>query len=465
MQRHHSAVQPRQRPVQRRNTMLEHSPHFWRATSALLFACLLLSWRPSPARAGNEEGVLIGNESAITGGAVTAVVADGSAGWYNPAGIALVDRNQVDVSGSATQLRLAATPQLLQSASGQSVDGGYYELNGIPSSVTIARRLEPGLVLSLGVFVPSLVGHTDRVRLTEQDPMGNATSWQLVQQENTQSYYAGLTLGIVLASNLRVGFTVYGLYRQTTVVSQFFGGSDGLFITGVSSLLSLQSAGIELGGGLQWEIIPGLHLGVSVRTPALQLGSLYRRTETRLAAGAGEIFFEPIDESGLEPRAEIITPTRIRMGLAWRFDRGWVGIDADISHELNLPEFGIDRAWVVNVRAGGRYNIDDNISVGGGLFTDLSSVREIRTYGETSIDYLGGAFGVELRTPHALGEGEQAATLVFAQTFALRYAYGEGAIGGLRFDVGQPENAEVSVITTRTTVHELSLYLGSALYF
>lgn len=424
---------------------------------------LTLALWPGHALAGNEEGVLIGNEAAISGGAVTAIVEDGSAGWYNPAGVAQVTRNQVDVSGSATQLRLASTPQLLQSASGRGVDGGYYELNGIPSSVTIARRLEPALVLSLGVFVPSLVGHTDRVRLSETDALGNATEWQLVQQENTQSYYAGLTLGVIMAPNFRVGFTIYGLYRQTTVVSQFFGGSDGLFINGVSSLLNRQSAGVEIGGGFQWEIIPGLHLGFAVRSPALQLGSLYRSTETHLSAGSGGITFDPTDSSGLTPRAEVITPTRFRLGLAWRFDKGWLGVDGDLSHELILPEFGIDRPWVVNVRMGGRYNIDPNISLGGGLFTDLSSVRAVQRYGETSIDYYGFAFGVELRTPHALGPGEQAESLVFSQTFAFRYAYGQGSIGGLHFDTSRPQEEEV--IATQTSVHELSIYLGSALYF
>jgi hypothetical protein len=431
------------------------------AALLVLGACLVIA--PPRVRAGNEEGVLIGNEAAISGGAVTAIVEDGSAGWYNPAGVAQVTRNQVDVSGSATQLRLASTPQLLQSASGRSVDGGYYELNGIPSSVTIARRLEPALVLSLGVFVPSLVGHTDRVRLSERDALGNATEWQLVQQENTQSYYAGLTLGVVMAPNFRVGFTIYGLYRQTTIVSQFFGGSNGLFINGVSSLLNRQSAGVEIGGGFQWEIIPGLHLGFAVRSPALQLGSLYRNTETLLSAGSGGINFEPTDSSGLTPRAEVVTPTRFRLGLAWRFDKGWVGIDGDLSHELILPEFGIDRPWVANVRVGGRYNIDPNIALGGGLFTDLSSVRAVRTYGETSVDYYGFAFGVELQTPHVLGPGEQAESLVFSQTFAFRYAYGQGTIGGLRFDTSRPQAEEV--IDTQTSVHELSIYLGSALYF
>ncbi len=421
---------------------------------------------PASARAGNDEGVLIGNEAAMSAGAVTAVVDDGTGGWYNPAGIAQVERSTVDASGSATQLRIAETPHLLQSASGTFADGGYYELNGIPSAVTASRRLEPGLVLSLGVFVPSLINHTDRVRIDETIG-GATTTWQLVQQENVQRYYAGITLGYALSPTVRIGVTLYGLYRQQTTVSQFFGGSEGPggYVNGVSALASLQSAGIELGLGVQWEMVPGLHFGASIRSPALQLGVLRRATVTEIAASRDGVIFTPTDDSGLVSRVEVVTPVRLRLGFAYRFDRGWVGVDADVSHELSLPDLGIERRWLVNVRVGGRYEVDPGISVGGGLFTDLSPVSQLQTYGETRIDFAGGSIGFELHTPHSMAEGEPAETMVFSQTFALRYALGIGTVGGLRFDTTQPVGSQVEVYGTSTTVHELALHLGSELHF
>jgi hypothetical protein len=425
----------------------------------------LLLARPAPARAGNEEGVLIGNEAALSGGAVVAVVDDGTGGWYNPAGVAQVERTSVDASGSATQLRLAATPQLLRSATGAYADGGYYELNGIPSAVTACRRLEPGLVVSVGLFVPSLINHTDRVRLDETE--GGATTWQLVQQENVQRYYAGITLGYQAAPNFRIGATIFGLYRQQTTVSQFFGGSTGAtgFVGGVSALSTLQSGGIELGVGIQWEIVPGLHVGASVRTPAVQVAVLRRATTTEVAAGPEGVVFAPTDDMGLVPRVEVITPGRVRLGLAYRFDRGWVGLDADLAHELDLPELGIARQWLVNARIGGRYEIDPGISIGAGLFTDLSPVGRLLTYGETKIDFAGGSLGLELHTPHRMAAGEQAETLIFSQTFAVRYALGLGTVAGLRFDTMQPVGSQVSVAGTETTVHELALHLGSEVHF
>ena len=93
---------------------------------------------------------------------------------------------------------------------------------------------------------------------------------------------------------------------------------------------------------------------------------------------------------GLVPRVDLATPAQLRLGLALHLDRGWVGIDVDVSHEMSAPELGIERPWLANVRIGGRYEIDPGVSVGAGLFTDLSPVDRVRNYGETQIDFYGG---------------------------------------------------------------------------
>ena len=438
---------------------------------ALAVATTLQTVGPSPASAGNDDGVLIGNEAAMTGGAVSAVTSDGSAMWYDPAGIAAVTRGQLDLSGSATVLRIADTPHLLSSSTtGRSADGGYLEVIGIPSAVTIVRLLEPRLAFGFGIFTPQLTNHTDRVGLT--DPDGGLTShWQLVQQENTQSTYTGLSLGYQMSSNFRIGATLFGLYRQQTLSTHFFGGAtdasgNDVFATGRSSLGSLQSVGVELAVGVQWDIVPGFTFAAALRSPDVQLGSLYRSTSAMITAThGGGLSFEPIDASGFVPNFGIITPTRLRLGIAWRLRNAWLGIDADIAHELSVPELNIERRWVANVHVGGRYWLDENASIGAGLFTDVSPTRRITQYGETQIDFVGGSLGLEIHTPHQLGEHEHAETIVFAQTFAIRYAVGVGQIGGLSFNDTMPSMQSSQVRITPTTIHELSLHIGSALYF
>lgn len=438
-----------------------------RSAAAVLLA-VVTTLTPGLAQAGNDDGVLLGNEAAMTGGAVSAVSADGSATWYNPAGIAAVDRDTLDLSGSATMLRVADTPGLLRSATGARASGGYYEFLGIPSAVTLVRRLDPSLALGLGIFVPQLTGHTDRVGL-EEVAGDTAARFQLTQQESSQTYYGGITLGLTLAPNVRFGVTLYGTYRQFALTTQFFGGEESMgeevVAFGLAELSSLQSVSLELGVGLQWEIVPGLHLGVSARSPGVLLGSLYRVTSSSLVGAGGALDFDTDDGTGLEPRVDAITPARLRVGLAYRWATGWVGIDADVQHALSRPEVGVERGWIGGVRVGGLVQIEPQLSVGAGLFTDLDATRGIADYGETELDFFGGTLGLELRNPHRLGEGEGASDIVFVNTFALRYAVGVGRIGGLRFDTTAPLDTGISVIAVDTQVHEISLHLGSALYF
>jgi hypothetical protein len=368
-------------------------------------------------------------------------------------------------------LRISDTPSLLSSSTtGRAADGGYLEVIGIPSAVTLVRLLEPRLAFGFGIFTPQLTNHTDRVGL-EDSVSGLTSRWQLVQQENTQSTYAGLSLGYQLSSNVRIGATLFGLYRQQTLSTHFFGGAtdasgNDVFAAGSSSLSSLQSVGLELAAGVQWDVVPGLTVAATLRSPDIQLGSLFRSTSaTIMTTHGGTLTFEPMDSSGLVPNVAVVAPTRLRLGLAWRARRAWIGIDTEIAHELTARELDIERRWVVNVHVGGRYWIDENMSFGAGIFTDVSPTRRITEYGQTQTDFVGGTIGLEIHTPHDLGPHEHAETIVFAQTFALRYAVGVGHIGGLTFSEASPTMQTADVSVAPTTIHELSLQLGSALYF
>ena len=85
-------------------------------------SCSLAMLHTARARAGNDDGVLVGNDAAVMAGAVTATVVDGSALWYNPAGLAAARVDTVDVSGSAFVLRSYDAKGLLSGADGSHGD-------------------------------------------------------------------------------------------------------------------------------------------------------------------------------------------------------------------------------------------------------------------------------------------------------------------------------------------------------
>src|SRR5262245_26975794 len=80
--------------------------------SALLLAAALAC--PVPARAGNLDSFPLGNEAAMTAGAVVASTQDAAATWYNPAGLGSIERDSVDGSASVIAYRIGHFPRAIR---------------------------------------------------------------------------------------------------------------------------------------------------------------------------------------------------------------------------------------------------------------------------------------------------------------------------------------------------------------
>jgi long-subunit fatty acid transport protein len=440
-----------------------------RVKGAVTVLVLFASLSPAIARAGNGDGVLLGNEAAMTGGAVAAVIHDGSGTWYNPAGLGAVDRDAVDVNGSALQLRAAEEGGLISSTTGESNDGGYLELISIPSAATIARRLEPGVTLAFGIFASRFSQHTTRTRLDAAAGI-NSARWTLSAAEFRATYHAGGAIGFRVDDHLRFGVSLFGVYRELSDTFQTAGAFtlvDRTRLLARGGIRQIRSFGAELGVGMQWEPNEHIAIGFTARSPGLEAFTQLRSTTTTIDAtitgtGPDELTFTPEDGEIFAPGFAVLTAGRFNLAIAHRFDRGWVAAEIDVQPPLDIDPL-LTRRFVWNARLGARYQVDDQLGLGAGFFTDHSEGTPIRELGETRVDFYGLSAGFDFRTPHNLGEGESAQTLVFATTAAVRYAVGIGEVGGLRFD---PANGvQRATVPVDTTIHEVSLHIGSALYF
>lgn len=431
------------------------------ALAALLSSCLLLG---ATAQAGNEEGVLFGATAGMTAGAVTAITDDGSSLWYNPAGLAGADTQQLDISGTAYVLRLSSAPDLLRVSGQTSVAGNITELMSVSASLTYARRLSDHLTLGFGIFTPRSSDQT--LRATARVP--GDVNWLLTSTDVAGEVDAGVGLGWSPSPRLRFGaslFFVYESYSGAFIgqVTQGPGPAPDQFAN-YAELYSFKRAGVELLLGMQWRPVDSLRIGVSVRPPganvyASESADSSESAAVRDAMGAlqGAAMSTVTDSSSFEFTQR--TPLRVRVGVAVERPRFTLALDGDLATPFT-PSDRDDRAWSLhwNLRLGGIVRVSERLRLGAGFFTDRSPSREAQNH---PVDFYGGTVGVEWGTLHLL-RAERRDRLTFSTSITARYAYGSGTTGAIQ-TVASSIDAVDAVSTL--DVHELAIYLGSTFSF
>ncbi len=441
---------------------------------ALLGGSLLVA---SGAEASNQEALPLGNEAALTGGAVTARSGDGGAVWYNPAGLAAADGTSLDVSASAFLLRIYDLPNAARvKAFGKDEprDASFTEIVSVPSALSFVRRVSPSVVAALGVFVPD---HEDLATSIEVSKASEPPSYEAViaVSRRLTDYYAGPALGISLSPELRLGANLFGSYHTLRTSRDFrsdYQAPDASDV--VRSTISAESRSDRrlFGGraqfGLQADVSDSFHLGLTFRTPEVIVARVEEVDQgsatTLLAPGA-----EPqVDtQSSLVPsevaETGALKPLRVTLAAAKDFPGGWVGLEGDLEPPFENAALGVDRLFVWNVRVGGRFALNEHVGLGAGFFTDRSPARTPYSLGNTQIDFYGGSVGMEFGSERKLvPEAEhREGNIRFLTTVALRYSRGHGKIGGLGFDpLAPPEDVVADV-----TIHELSGHIGTTLAF
>lgn len=458
-------------------------------------ACLLALVVDAPARAGNLDSFPLGNEAAMTGGAVVAATHDVAATWYNPAGLAAITRTSLDGSGSAIAYRNASFPQAIRvrvPGGGTDGDGRNVSLMSVPASLVIAKQIAPGFAGGVGIFTqrqdevnasttPTLAGTT-----AGGAPYAYRMSYGVVQSAAT--YYAGGALGYRVSERLRIGAGIFAVYTR---IGSFFDFGSTLDVGADRSTGVLERKGtIELYGarataGIQWVPTDGWEVGVVARSPVLALAGSQRITGIDQSTAPGRTPTLTLSDRDLTPHdVQVAEPVRLHAGFARHFPKGWVGMSVDYQFSQNNSDGTPLFTDVWNAQVGGRGWVLPWLGVGGGLFTDRSNIPvqssrgteidRVDHIGSARINYYGGMFGVEYRRRYAQKDERDSdpgmarpkdSGLEFSTTIALRYALGRGTVQGARIEPLSAGPIDYQPIATDTTVHELNLHIGSAVYF
>jgi long-subunit fatty acid transport protein len=433
------------------------------------------------AQAGNADSQLIGNQGALSGNAVTAIVSDAGATWHNPAGLAFIERGSVNLTATALGFRSYVMRSSLEVAlpdGNRTYDLRHTEVVASPSAIVVVRKLSPDVTGALGLFLkaqgaPQQVWAQVDSTATGPVPSGGSYSYaqRLSVQQKGHAIHLGPAVGIRLSPTVNVGASFFLVYEQKRAFSALFADLSSDQATGPRSALTSQysSSSSTLSGqgavGVQWRFDPEWQIGAVLRSPILLLlysfhsDSLYSRT----VDGGYLLPVESTKDATSGMLLSSLAPPRLHFGIARLFSWGWISLEGNVSPPKGATDLLQGQQAVWNVRLGARCDLSETLSVGAGVFTDRTPGRTADRFAEGRIDYYGASAGVELRKPFALRDGGDQSKVVVSSTFALRYGLGAGNAARVVLDT--VSNAVVDSPPGRARVNELDLYIGSGLSF
>jgi long-subunit fatty acid transport protein len=351
---------------------------------------------PPSAILTNYDRVLIGQEEALESGAFVARVGDSTAVWYNPAGLALVDRSVIGASATGYELNtldlgdIQATTGKVTLAQLPSYFGGVLGrdvLNSDAWRIGFAATKPTSWTAALnGAALTNVpIVYSSRVSISTLEPT-LAASWRPVP-----AIRLGAGFGVAITS-------IY----QTQILSV----RSPLLDSNGSILRTVDASGVTWGilgtAGVQWDVTDRLVAGASLRTPTAKIlatGSLSYASTTIQGTTSSQSYFRDSDAS-----FDYKLPLDLNFGLAWREKRFDVEVDVrfhsgitpytmlgseepvttvatDASGATTTTTspfpgitYGAHQVW--NVALGGRYALDDSWSLHGGFYTDLAPADE-----------------------------------------------------------------------------------------
>jgi len=377
-------------------------------TCSRLALALLLAAGAARADFFNARNVLIGERAATMGGAFTALADDGSAAYYNPAGLSQLPGFTATVAADAYALYLLHRVEVLN-GNGDRLGLSFIQPASIPTTFGATYSFRPGLVAGLHAFTGDLF----RVSAiaTRQDtalevPMaGTLQSFSGVSLRaklELQSALMGPSLGWDVGHGFSVGAALFYHLAQSTVslaTEYFTPGGEHAMVQQANEVLS---GGLVPSLGVLYRAPLGLRFGLSWQCQTLPLHGTNDWSSSAVSTGLGESF------AAGRVRGEVRNPHRFALGLAW--DRPGVltlsadvvvyaGLDYPAPHEPLRADLADNRHRElahVDGSLGAEVPLNSRWALRAGLFTNTSSASQ--QFIEERVQLFGATLGVGFRT-------------------------------------------------------------------
>ena len=459
-----------------------YGPTMHRAWPVLLTGALLV---PATVSAGNSDEVNAGLDVTLTGGAVVATTYTGAALWYNPAGIARINKASLELTGITMQVQIVKVPGLLtiQSDPQAESEGKTVNFTVVPQAVTFTLKLRENLKLGVGLFNSSI----SRSFVTEQVRTGPGIvpEARAVAGQNSKVDFFHISAGLAGTFGNKQKVLVGGAFDIVVATARVDGTRTVFYDEGEAGFNTLSAVttdtgfGLQLKAGIQWVPIPQLRLGFSVASPSFAFVILNRFADDFSQSPPAGTTLPPGDPNaqasgGSESRGAEggwwgVEPGNFRFGIAYVGDWGWVEADLLIQWRLRTPDLDLDLQAVVNGRIGSAFRLTKFVNLGIGLFTDRSPVDrlEITPFATSDINFYGAHLGflfsnreVHPGRPDA-DEGKRGG---FAIAIGFRYSFGRGQALGVLLPA-QYDPTSITRAGVDGKIHEIALNLGANVSF
>lgn len=420
------------------------------------------------AHAGNREGIFFGEQALLSGGAVRAIVDDGSATIYNPSGLGDIDTPILNVSLSAFQFRTQRLRDafVLNEEEAYSVRGS--ELTPLPNSISFSRPFLGDWRLGLGIFTMRFQNTTfELAGRTETPAYVFDTDIDLVVKQN--AFRAGAGLGRQLSDRVSFGFSLAVLWATYSLTAST---ATDLSVPGttISNLFYSRERETKVGMtgivGTTVKISPQWTFASVLELPTLRVYQT-NRTKTRSLTGtltdesADDFSAEREDTRNVRDKNILLDFLRLHASFAYESSRWTVSLEGDVALEAGLESSDTLHA-VWNVRAGAQYTTEKHVTFGFGVFTDRAQKTETFESAFESYQFTGVSAGLRFQNEHELDENDETRKLTFSTAFGLRYAYGFNHFEPTR--LSDPDD-EADAALSYQFAHELALYISSRIQF
>lgn len=378
------------------------------ACAALLF---LFS---STARADffNGRNLLLGERAALLGGAFTALADDGTAGYYNPAGLVQAPGFTVSAAADIYGLYLLNRTEQVN-AEGAALQLSFVRTVILPSTFALTYQLHPRLTVGVHVLSP------DRFRISAinsidapvvASALGSTQTYSGLSRSarfDQSSTLYGASAGFAVTDTFSIGVSLHYHLAQTSqaLASTYFthpsedGTIPGEQVTQVADN-EVTSGGLIPQLGVLLRLPEGFRIGLNWQCETLMLHSENLWQVSVSSTTQGQTF-----ASG-KSSGDTRYPHRFSLGLAWESSAVTVSLDLityapldyDAPHEVLRTQYEVNRHREVHHFDGSlgvQVTLSEMFVLRGGVFTNTSSASD--QFAEERIDMFGGVVGLGVR--------------------------------------------------------------------